>query len=56
MAAFRFRSCPLICVGLLLLTLGCAPAYQSYQCECSCIPYGYCHARINDRVGVKQGR
>ena len=42
MATFRFPSCPLICVGLLLLTVGCAPAYHSYRCACSCIPYDYC--------------
>ncbi len=42
MAAFRFRFCPLICVGLLFLTLGCASAYHSYRCASSCIPYHYC--------------
>jgi hypothetical protein len=40
MATFRF--CPLICAGLLLLTVGCAPAYHAYRCDCSCLPYAYC--------------
>ena len=42
MATIRLRTSRVICVGLLALTLGCAPAYHSYQCECSCVPYGYC--------------
>ncbi|MEI6502756.1 MAG: hypothetical protein WCP21_17240 [Armatimonadota bacterium] len=37
-----FRFCSWISVGLLLLCVGCAPAYHSYQCDCSCLPYGYC--------------
>ena len=40
MAAFRF--CSLSCVGLLFLTVGCAPAYHSYRCASNCIPYDYC--------------
>lgn len=42
MGTFRFRSRPLICVGLLFLTVGCAPAYHAYRSECSCVPYDYC--------------
>ena len=42
MATFRFHFWLLICVGLLFLTVGCAPAYHSYRPACSCIPYDYC--------------
>jgi len=42
MATMRFWASPLVLIGLPLLTVGCAPAYRSYQCECGPIPYGYC--------------